>query len=332
MKTQHNREICHLGIDVSKAKLDAILLNGRRLHKVFSNDADGFNLLREWLKKNGVCELHACMEATGKYWKALGAFLNKAGYKVSVENPYRIKSFARSQLRRTKTDKADADVIADYCRAMNPKPYKFRSAHVNELQEMSRRLEELKSTLVQETNRLYTAESGRVRKSISQMILTIKKEIKSLENLIDKHFEKHADLREQKALLESIPGVGRVLSLIFVSEGGDVEDYKSARECAAGAGLTPEHRESGSSVHGRASISKKGNARLRRALYLPAVVAVRKNPVIKEFYERLLARGKAKKVAVVAAMRKLLHIMYGVLKNKKAFDPNFLACQAGISR
>ena len=153
------------------------------------------------------------------------------------------------------------------------------------------------------------------------MIRHLNTEIADLERQIHEHIDRHPHLRQKAELLESIPGVGAKTAARVISELPDVDQFTSAKQAAAYAGLTPAHRQSGSSVRGRSSISKKGNARLRGWLYFPAMTALRRNPILARFAARLLKAGKAKKLVLIAVMRKLLHMIYGVLKNNRPFDP-----------
>jgi transposase len=320
----------YLGIDVAKAKFDVVLLDGdRSFSKTFKNTSSGFDSLCAWLKQRKACGIHVCMEATGPYWESLATHLHDSGYIVSVVNPVCIRSFAKSELRRSKTDSVDALVIARYCRSVSPSQWTPPPAHLRELQSLVRRLEALKAMRQQESNRLGMPDQyNGVVASIEAMIAAIDAQIDALEAQIRDHINNHPDLKEQKELLESIPGIGETTSAILLAEMGDVRNYRSARQLAAHAGLTPREYESGSSVHGKPCLSKIGNSRLRRALYMPAVVSKRYNPLIHQFCERLLMAGKPKMVVIAAAMRKLLHIVYGVLTSRMPSDPNFLPSRA----
>ncbi|MDP7619948.1 MAG: transposase, partial [Dehalococcoidia bacterium] len=146
-------------------------------------------------------------------------------------------------------------------------------------------------------------------------------EIKRLWKEIRAHIDQHPELKRQRELLETIPAIGEITATLLLAELPDIERFASARQVAAFAGVTPKHRHSGSSVRGRTQMSKMGQARIRCALYMPAIVARRCNPVTKAFSDRLAARGKCPMVIIGALMRKLLHIVYGVLKSGKPFDP-----------
>lgn len=315
-------EIMVVGIDVSKKKFDAALfVGGKKKSKAFPNTAEGFASFSRWLSGHGVEKAHACMEATGTYGGRLAACLHGAGHVVSVVNPARIKGFAQGELSRTKTDKADAALIARFCASMRPEAWEPPAPGSKELQALARRLEALNDMLTQEKNRLAVAEEV-VLPSIEGVIRHLKEEIHKTRRLIRDSVDQNPDLRGKRELLESIPGIGAVTSAMILAEFGDVERFGNARRMASFCGLAPKHRESGSSVRGKSRMSKIGSSRIRRALYMPALVAMKHNPVVAAFCERLRGYGKPKMVIVGAAMRKLTHIIFGVLNSGRPFDPS----------
>lgn len=310
-----------LGIDVSKAKFDAaLLLDDKVKTKKFNNTSEGFAELKQWLANKSICTASVCMEATGGYEALLAEYLYDNGFKVSVVNPARIKGFAMSRLSRVKTDKADCELIAYFCEAMKPDPWQPIAKHIQELQQWIRGLDSLIANKTQESNRIKGA-SPKVTDHIQRHIDFLNTEIKEVEQLIADHIKQHKDLEDKNKLLASIPGIGDktvAIVLAFLS----IENFNSAKQITAFLGLNPKPRQSGSSVRGVSRISKTGDADLRKAFYMPAVVSLRFNPIVKDFAERLSSSGKAKMVIVVAAMRKLLHIIYGVLKNNISFNAN----------
>jgi transposase len=265
--------------------------------------------------------VHACLEATGTYGDALAEHLYHAGHVVSLVNPARIKGFGQSELSRTKTDKADAQLIARFCRVMRPEPWQPLAPEVKELQSLVRRLEALNDMLDQERNRLESAQ-GLVRDSIERVIAHLQQEIKATRTLIRTHIDRHPDLRGKRDLLETIPGIGPGTSAMILAEFGDVSRFQDAGQMASFCGLTPRHRQSGSSVRGRSMISKTGSSRIRKALFMPALTATRYNPVLAALRSRLKANGKHPMVIICAIMRKLIHLAYGVLKSGRPFDPS----------
>lgn len=315
-----------LGIDISKKTFHVALMleNGKTKPKVFSNDPEGFQQLLTWLNRHYVSSVHACMEATSIYGEALAEFLYQADFTVSVVNPARIKGFAKGELLRTKTDKVDASLIARFCLAIRPPAKVPLPPSVKELQALLRRLESLMEIQQQEKNRLETA-TGAIAASIKSHLDYLEQAIEQTKQLIKDHFDLHPTLKQQRDLLTTIPGIAEHSAAVLLGEMGNVQSYKNARQVAAHAGLTPVERSSGSSVHGKPRLSRMGNARLRNGLYWPAIVAMRHNPLLKAFSERLLSHGKAKMQVIGAVMRKLLHLAFGILKSQKPFDPNFLS-------
>lgn len=315
-----------LGIDIAKLKFNVCLinLNGKLKHKVFPNTSTGFEQLRAWLSRQQVERVHACMEATGAYGEALALFLHQAAQTVSVINPAAIKAFAGSRLSRTKTDKVDAELIARCCQAQEPPAWTPLAVEVRELQALVRRLESLIEMRVMEENRLssgITVDS--VRASVEALLHHLNEQIKRTEKLVREPLNRHPRLKRQSELLDSIPGIAESTAALLLAEITDINQYRSARQVAAYAGLVPRERQSGSSARGRTRLSKIGNARLRRALYFPAITALRCCPFFQLWAEGLRARGKSKMSVICAVMRKLVHVAYGVLKHGKEFDPQW---------
>jgi transposase len=230
-------------------------------------------------------------------------------------------------LARTKTDKADAARIARFCRAHRPRPWTPPAQEVATLQALVKRLETLQQMHQMESNRLEGAAEP-VKESLQAVLSTLSEQITRTERLIREHIEQHPGLKEQRDLLQSIPGIGAATAAVLLAELGDVARFTSAKQAVAFAGLCPRLCLSGSSVRGRERLCKQGRSRLRKALYFPAMVGLRHNPALRAMQERLIAKGKRPMVVLGAAMRKLLHLAFGVLKSKKPFDA-VLACSAG---
>lgn len=314
----------NLGIDIAKVKFNVCLLhlNGKLKHKVFSNTAAGFEQLSSWLLRQGSEQVHACLEATGTYGEALSLYLHERGHTVSVINPAAIKAFAASRLSRTKTDRVDAELIARFCLAQEPPEWKPPAAELRELQALVRRLESLIEMRVAEENRLSSGLTvAAVRSSVEEMIAHLKHQITRTEKLIRKHIDQHPGLKQQSELLNSIPGIADTTAALLLAEVPHIKQYRTARQLAAFAGLVPRERQSGSSVKGRVRLSKIGNARLRKALYFPAITALRCSPFFQDWAAALRQKGKSKMSVIGAVMRKLMHIAYGVLKSGRPFDP-----------
>lgn len=312
-----------LGIDIAKQKFDAALLvEGKTKHKTCKNSAEGFEVLRLWLEKQGVQEIHACMEATGNYGEDLAIYLHEAGHMVSVVNPARIKGFAQSELLRTKTDKLDAALIARFCLAMKPCAWIPPSPEIRSLRALVRRVDSLIDMRSQEKNRISTAHQS-VSLLIKEHIAYLDQEIEKIRKQIADLIGKDPNLKRKKDLLDSIPAIGKVTIPHILAELDDLEKFNHVSELVAFIGLAPKETLSGSSIKGKPRLCKIGHARLRKALYMPALVSIQCNPVMIAFYNRLKDKGKNGKVIVCAIMRKLVHVIFGVLKSGKKYDPNF---------
>jgi transposase len=313
-----------LGIDISKETFHASLLSDRgEAKKVFPNTPKGFEQLVTWLKNRHAGEVHACMEATGAYWEPLAYYLHELELRLSVMNPARIKAFAQSELLRTKTDAVDAALIARFCKSQSPEPWVPPLPEVRILQALMRHYEHLKTTRVQQSVYEQSSEAPVVKASIREVIATLDDQIARVEEEIRQHFDDHPDLKHKRDLLTSIPGIGEATAGSLLAEIPHLDRFESAKAVAAYAGLSPRQRFSGSSIHGRPRLCKTGNSRLRKALYMPAIVALRFNPTLRAFADRLAATGKHKRLIIGAVMRKLLVLAYGVIRSGKRFDVNY---------
>ena len=313
-----------LGIDIAKAKFDVALQgpDGRVRRKSCANTPTGFRELDAWLRRHGVTHVHACLEATGAYGDALATWLYDAGHRVSVVNPMMIHAFAASQLSRTKTDRTDAALIARFCATQQPSLWTPTPREIRELQALVRRLEALHDMRTQEINRRASgAATLAVERSIATVIETLTDQIEAVQRQIRDHFTQHPGLRSQRDLLTSIPGSGDATAAVLLAELFD-KRYSSARQAAAFAGVVPRIVQSGT-LRRPGRLSKIGPGRVRKALYFPAVAALRWNPSLPPCRDRLHAKGKVKMVIIGAAMRKLIHIAYGVLKSQRAYDPMY---------
>ena len=315
----------YLGIDISKEHFDIALLRDEKYFTAkFNNSKDGFKKLFNWLKKQKAKQCPACMESTGRYGELLAEALYNRNHPISVVNPAAIKKYAESRMRRNKTDQEDAKLIAHFCATQSPNLWTPPPVHMRELQEMSRRLDTLKSDLVSEQNRLQSGlRSAIVIETVEANINFLKSQIQSLEQAIKDHIDHHPDLKKQTDLLESIPGIGFGTATAFVAEVPDIFRFQSASQLAAFAGLTPALNHSGKNNYSPGKLSKIGHKRLRTLFYMPNMAARRYNPIIQDLVKRLKKNGKQPKTIRGAVMRKLLHLAYGVLKTKTPFDPNY---------
>lgn len=312
-----------LGVDIAKRKFDvALLVNEKLKHKVFNNTQEGFSELTSWLKKHGVEHARVCMEASSTYGEELAIYLNDVGHTVSVVNPARIKGFAQSELLRTKNDKVDAGVIARFCDKMRPDPWVPLPPEIRELQALVRRVDALLVMRTQELNRL-DAVHETVHQSLKEHITYLDQEIAALKRDVANLIKNDPNLKTKGDLLRSIPGIGEATIAAILAELALFEKCDRVQRVVAFIGLAPKEFTSGSSIKGKPRLSKMGSARMRKALYMPALVAMQYNPIIIRFAERLRKNGKNGKVIVCAVMRKLVHIIFGVLKSGRPFDAAF---------
>lgn len=315
-----------LGIDVAKETLDIVLTDGIHMnHSQFQNTQKGYELLEMWLQKQRANDIHVCLEATGQYGDGVAEYLYLRGFPVSVVNPARIKHYGNSKLRRNKTDKADAQLIAEYCLSQKPTVWSPPPTSFKDLQALVRHLDDLQVTRVQEANRLASGiRTSTVLDSLRALLTFLDDQIKQTKKAIQEHIERHQELKRMHALLVTIPGIGKLTAAKLLGEIRNILDFQSARQLAAYAGLTPRNFLSGTSVHKKTRLSKTGNANLRQILYLPAIVAKKHNPIVHAFCDRLSQSGLKPMEVIGAAMRKLLHLAYGILKSGRPFDPNYL--------
>jgi transposase len=315
-----------IGIDVSKLTLDVVLIqNSRETYRQFKNDSTGYKQIMDWSRKQVEEKVQVCMEATGQYGLAAAKYLNSYGFEVSVVNPARIKAYAVSKLKRNKTDKADAKLIAEFCLKEKPSLWTPPPAHFLALKALIYRLDDLKNMKQQENNRTeFEAAHPVVNDDLQEHLAFLNRQIKKVQGTIHGHIQAFPDLKHLVALLISIPGIGEITAARIISEVGNMHEFNNTRQLTAFAGLNPKKFLSGSSIHKKPRLSKTGNAILRKALFMPAIVAMKHNPIIRTFCDRLIARGLPKMAVVAAAMRKLLCLSYGILKNQMPFDPNFL--------
>lgn len=321
-----------LGVDVSKAKLDVALLlpNDKVKSKVFANDRPGHQALIQWLLvqlSGGVQSLHICMESTGSYHEALACAMHDQDLIVSVVNPLLVKRFAESNGQRNKTDGADAKCLAQFCKEKRPERWEAPSVGVRALQALVARLETLQDMRLAECNRRDVAHVS-VIESIAGVIAELEAAIVQVKAQIAKTIDDDPDLKRRAQLLDTIPGLGEKSIAQLLAYIGRPERFKNVKAVTAFASLTPLIRQSGTSLDKRRGTHPMGHQELKRALYFPAMVAGRHNPLVATFWNRLKAQGKPGKVIVVACMHKLLAIAYGVLRSGKPFNADHLKPEA----
>ncbi len=316
------------GIDISKTTFDCIVqIDGDYRHKKVSNDVTGFKALLKWLKPDNVPVLF-CMEATGIYGVALAKYLHEKKQSVIVVNPLKTHAFAKMEMLRNKTDKSDAMSISRYCKHLFDQGdweklcFKPKAKGFERLTHLVTRLEQLNKLINQEKNRLQVSLDKAATRSIKATLKHTASQTKQIEKTIEEIVANEPELNKQMTLLISINGIGHKTAWSLLAYLGDISLFSNAKQVTSYAGLNPKIQQSGSSINS-SSLSKVGNKRLRKALYMPALVATRYNPLLVEFYKRLLLNGKPKKVALCGVMRKLLVLAYGVLKSGVPFDENY---------
>ena len=314
-----------LGIDVAQATLSTHLLYGPISHsKTFANSTRGVKELLKWLDHHR-CPRHlrACMEATSTYHLLAAQTLYQAGYTVHVANPYAVHEYGKSLLRRTKTDRADAVLLVEYCQSHRLHPWRPLPPELAELLALVRHRVSLRDRRAALRNQLHIAAEPSVKASLNRQIDFLTREISLADRAIREHLRAHPSLNQSCELLRSIPGIGEVTAPLLLAELGDISRFDNVRQVAAYAGLTPEAHESGSSIHAQPVLSRLGSLRLRCALYMPGVVVFRMRTLFAPFIERLLAENRPKMTIIAALMRKLLHLAYGVLKTGRPFDTDY---------
>jgi transposase len=321
-----------IGLDVSKQHVDAVILldedGHKKRHKRFSNTAKGHEQLLAWTQQHSSAELSDCqmvMEATGPYHENLALALYQAGAVVSVVNPKRLKDFASGLGLKAKNDPLDAFAMARYGQLCQPQPWQPDPPEYRHLKELLSRLEALQTDRQRERNRLEKAQatetSAAVLDSLERSLAFLETEYQRLRQEINEHINRHPKLKNDRQLLESIPGIGPVLSaqMLALLHGG--QRFERAPQFASYLGLIPTQHQSGSSINKKPHLSKLGPPRVRAKLYMAAIVASGCNPDVKALYQRLLERGKCPMAALGAAMRKLAQICFGVIKHQTPFQP-----------
>lgn len=318
----------NFGIDVSRDKLDCAVIDdrGQRVtrSRIFANDNEGVHELIAWGRAVVVAQPRRfVLEATAAYHELAATRLHCAGLVVSVVNPAQVRSLARGLGMLSKTDLIDAVLLAQYARLAEPRQWHPTAPELRHFNAMLMRLDCLEADVRREQNRREQAAvrstADCVLNSIDECIEFLRSQCKSLRKTIDAHIEANAPLSENIARLRTIPAVGEKTAKRMAAVLG-ANSFRSAKEAAAFLGLIPIKSESGTSVKGRAHLSKAGNPRVRASLYMAAVVAKKINPEVKDLYDRLCSKGKTKMSALGACMRKLVHLCFGVLKSGEDYS------------
>lgn len=310
-----------IGIDIAKNSFNVALINEHEIYcdAVFPNNSTGYKKFLHWLHQKTQSPW-VCLEATGHYSELLADFLHQQLIRVSVVNPYQIKQFARLTLTRNKNDIVDARVIAQFCQKISPALFTPRPPQQKQLRELIQLLDTLKAQKVQLNNQLYCLQDATAKKIFTRQIKRLEQEIQTLAEKIKLIAKSNDPLAKHIDSLLAIKGIGEISALRILAYLPNVKHFKHAKQLAAFVGLTPRQQQSGR-MQGKTYLSKLGNPRLRKALYMPALSAKRYNEHFKPFVQRLEKNGLKPKAIVAALMRKIIHIIFGMFKNEQPFNP-----------
>jgi len=316
-----------IGFDISKDTVDVAFYDGMKMeHFQVENSELGFTRISKRNRNCALTEQILTMEATGVYHQRCAEFFYKRGYHVSVVNPLIIKRYADMKMMRAKTDKVDSQLIARYGWSESPARYKVASENRLKIKAFLKVIESLQHMKTQNRNRLEALDYNALEmEDVKAVFVELNKKIDDQMRQVEKKIAllaKDEDEEEYRHLL-SIPGIGKRTASAVIGYFGTLEDFSSAKQMVGFIGTNPSPRISGSSVRGRGSISRKGNGYLRKLLYIAALSASKHNKACSDLYERLLAKGKAKKVALIAVANKLIRQIFAVVKYNREYDPFF---------
>jgi transposase len=306
-----------IGIDIAKQYFDMYVLCSRQHHRL-DNTAEG---VRQCVQvcKAATPEL-IVMEATGGYELALACALQAEGLPVAIVNPRRIRDFAKAAGQIAKTDKLDARIIAQFAATLEPMTTEQINEDTQKLKALVARRNQLVGLHTAESNRLEHADNRDIQHSIAAVLKVIEDQMKAVERKIEDHIRNTPELKQRSETLQSTPGIGPTTAHMLVTELPELGRL-NRRQIAALLGVAPIARDSGT-LRGK-RMTGGGRKNIRSRLFLPTLVAVRYNPVLKAYYDRLVSRGKCKMVALVAAMRKLICILNTMIKKNQNWQPNF---------
>jgi len=312
-------KVVYCGIDVSKSTFDVFLT--QRSH-VFTNDLNGFR----GLNKKLTGDVHCVMEATGPYYLKLAVYLDSQGIKVSVVNPLVIKRFAQMKMIKAKTDKADAKLIADYAEKETPKLWKAPKAILIEIRQEQSILDSLKKQVRMLGNQLESisvqpSHSKQALKAITLMINYAEQQIILLEDSITEKVK--MTFCKEVELITSVPGIGIKTAIALLVATDAFSKFQNGKQVASYVGICPRIYQSGSSIMGKGHITKMGNGRARTLLYMGACSAKKYNSACKSLYDRLVEKGKPKKLALIAVANKLVKQAFAVVTQNKMYDSEY---------
>jgi transposase len=313
----------YAGFDVSKKFFDVCVLSidGKSTSKQIEYDKQGLSRLAEWLPAG----THCVMEATGPYYLRLACWLHQNGFMVSVVNPLVIRRFSQMRLRRAKTDKTDAKLIAAYAQMETPQSWEPPAQYLINLQQLDAASEQLQKQCTAWRNQLEAFTAGglmdkTMKKFLTRMITQAEKELLEIQSRIDKIIVDHH--QQMLKNLIAIPGLGKKSASVLILITGGFTRFSDYKKLSAYVGLSPRIFESGSSIRGKSRICKLGMSRIRAILYVCAWSAKRCNLACKQLYERLVAKGKSKKLALIAVANKLIKQAFTIAVNNIKYDEN----------
>lgn len=319
--TQETKHKIYLGIDVSKLQLDCDFKQNQSYKYIkITNDENGFNKLLDFIKENqfDINEIHACCEATNVYYLELANFLHENNIKVSVVNPSIIKAYAEFNLRRVKTDKQDAKLIADFCEYSSPELWQPKNETSTKLQSLHRRTNQLNQILVSEKLRLDVADEYS-KNSIERTINFVEEELETCRAEMQSLINASAELTRKQQILESVTGIGRTTSQILLPIFVDIDKFANHKKLISYLGLSPIIRQSGKSK-GKERVSKMGDSAIRKSLYMPARAVCTRSKIWRAWFDKQIARGKHAKQIYVMMMSRIIKYAYYCIKRDEMFD------------
>ena len=316
-----------IGFDVSKANIDAAVFDGQGYnHLKTENSLNGFEHIIKSFKLSPDLEISITMEATGTYHRKAADYFYSKGYLVHVVNPLKIKRYSGAKFLRAKTDKVDSKIIALYGFNEKEPVYKAKPENRLKIQGFLNAIDDLCQMKTQIKNRIEALDQH--SEDVEDIRQVFNRRIESIQIEIER-MEKKVLILSQEVSPESyhnvltIPGVGKRIAAAMIGYFGSMEDFEKSKQLVSFIGISPFPKESGSSVHGRGSISRMGNNYLRKQLFMASLSASRYNCSCKKLYDRLILKGKAKKIALTAVSNKLARQIFAVIKYGRNYDPNF---------
>jgi transposase len=330
--------ICFAGIEVSSQELLVALCRDGQTFPLqsFPNSPQGHGAVADYLARPGWL-VRTCLESTGVYGLDLALLLHRReGIEVMVANPRAVRHFAHALMRRSKTDPLDAMVLLEFASRMPFQSWQPPTQTALHLCALARRIQAVTDLGAAEKNRLHAASAAQalpaaVRQDLRRSIAFHERAIERLVRQAVQLIATDPILLRRFQHLDTIPGVARASAVSLLAELALLPPDLDVRQWVASAGIDPREHSSGSSVHKKTRISKTGNRHLRRALFMPALVAVQHDLHLRGFYERLIARGKAKMQALVAVMRKLLHAIFGIFRHDQPYDGSKLFASSTLA-